>query len=107
MITVAIDFDDTITAIPEAVAVFVNALIDGGHRPIVVTRRYDTEENRKDLQSFLDEHAIKVACVVFAGQFAKQVAANQAGESVDIWMDDSPETIAPRAMRVLKRPLRR
>ena len=100
MITVAIDFDGTLTAIPAEFASFVKLLKTSGHRAIVVTRRYDTEENQADVAKFLTANEINTDRVIFAGSQQKQLAANAAGESVAIWIDDTPSTIPIR--RVVK-----
>lgn len=99
MITIAIDFDGTLTAIPAEIATFVDAVKASGNRCIVVTRRYDTEENQTGVAEFLQANGIAVDRVIFAGSQQKQAAANQAGETVVIWMDDTPGSIPIRRVQ--------
>jgi hypothetical protein len=99
MITIAVDFDGTITAIPAEIASFVDAVKASGNRCIVVTRRYNTEENQTDVAEFLKTNAINADRVIFAGALQKQAAANQAGETVSIWMDDTPGSIPIRRVQ--------
>jgi hypothetical protein len=99
MITIAIDFDGTITAIPAEIATFIDTVKASGNRCIVVTRRYDTEENQLDVAEFLTANAINTDRVIFAGSMQKQAAVNQAGETVAIWMDDTPGSIPIRRVQ--------
>ena len=93
MKTISIDFDGTLTDIPEALALLAASLKSQGHRVIVITRRYETEENQAEVSRYLADNKIAVDRVVFAGPLCKKIAASIVGESVDIWVDDKPESI--------------
>jgi hypothetical protein len=100
MKTISIDFDGTMTDIPEALAVLASSLRATGHRVILTTRRYDTEENKEAVATLLETHAIELDRVIFAGPLCKRLAVAGAGEAVDIWIDDQPESIvAMKPMR--------
>ena len=93
MKTISIDFDGTLTDIPEALALLAASLKSQGHRVIVITRRYETEENQAEVSQYIVDSKIAVDRVVFAGPLCKRTAASIVGESVDIWVDDKPESI--------------
>ena len=67
-----------------------------------ITRREDNEKNREELRlAFAD---LELADLILAGpERQKRDAAAAAGLTVDIWIDDRPETIPgqpePRALR--------
>lgn len=104
MKTISIDFDGTLTDIPEALAALALALRATGHRVILTTRRYDTEENQKAVTALLATHSIELDRVIFAGPLSKRLAVAGAGETVDIWIDDQPESIVTmQAMRPMSK----
>ena len=88
MKTISIDWDDTYTADPQLFSSMVADIKLSGHRVGVVTRRYDTQENRSEIES-----AESWDFVVFAGSLNKRAAAESNGIAVDIWIDDKPATI--------------
>ena len=88
--TISIDWDDTYTADPETFAGIVEDLREAGHQVGVITRRYDTIENRIEISKAEAEFDF----MLFAGAASKQEAAEAAGITVDIWIDDKPQTIA-------------
>jgi len=111
MKTISIDFDGTLTDIPEALALLAASLKSQGHRVIVITRRYETEENQAKVYRHIVDNKIAVDRVVFAGPLCKRTAASMVGESVDIWIDDQPESITrtmplPTAAQARKRSKR-
>lgn len=93
MKTISIDFDGTLTDIPEALSAMVASLRTSGHRVIVTTRRYKTDESAAEVDELLQRHSIEVDRIIFAGPLSKRMAVASIGESVDIWVDDKPESI--------------
>lgn len=91
-ITVAIDYDRTWTADPEAFAAFANLLRRRGHRVIIVTARVSGHgEVERECGSHVDR-------VLFSGAGYKREHAVANGETVQIWIDDMPETIGTEPM---------
>jgi ribonucleotide monophosphatase NagD (HAD superfamily) len=87
MITVAIDYDGTWTADPEAFAAFANLLRKRGHRVIIVTARATNyAEVVKAVGKSVDR-------VIGTSGAAKRSYCEACGESVSIWIDDMPEMI--------------
>lgn len=99
---ISIDYDKTFTAAPGLWRSFIADATARGNRVCCITRRADDEKNREELRlAFAD---LDVAQVLLAGpERQKRQAATEAGLAVDIWIDDSPETIPaqpePRAVR--------
>lgn len=97
MKTWAFDYDDTITADIYEVTRFMANLDAKGHTVIIVTQRcakYEAEL-REALRGYLWELPI-----VWAAGKGKREAAEEAGYSVDVWMDDYPEAVTePRRYR--------
>jgi len=83
---IGIDYDETFTADPRAWRETMAVLRRHGHEFICVTRRNQPPAD--------DEPPIPCA-IVCAGDQWKKVAAERAGYSVDIWIDDLPQLIAP------------
>lgn len=100
-LTIAIDFDGTFSADPPLWAVFTFYAVARGHRVVLVTGRSDhvmySDPGRhwgNEVRGLLAEHAVDdLLPVVFAGGRPKRVAALAAGYTVDIWIDDQPESV--------------
>ena len=88
--TIAIDYDGTYTADPALWCRFIAEAEAAGHRVYIVTCRRDTDENREE---------VCVECLpkyrhLFTSLAAKQWYCQQRGISIDVWIDDEPETIS-------------
>lgn len=102
-LTISIDYDQTYTAAPGLWRSFIADATGRGNRVVCITRREDNEKNREELRlAFAD---VELSQLILAGpERQKRDAAAAAGLTVDIWIDDSPQTIPshpePRALRV-------
>jgi uncharacterized protein (DUF362 family) len=92
---ISIDYDDTYTTHPSAWQCVIRVLKNAGHRVIMVSSRRNTIENRDEIKDNLPEDLCEV--VLLVNHEPKRKAAKKAGWNVDIWIDDSPETIASKA----------
>ena len=93
-LTVSIDFDGTFAADPAMWTEFVKSCREAGNNVLMITRREDTPENREHVSRVLGEAEPLLDTVIFAGLGkAKKQAAEEAGVSVDIWVDDVPSTV--------------
>ena len=93
-LTISIDFDQTFTAAPGLWRSFIADAVSRGSRVVCVTRREDTPENRDAISSSFGDTYNALGGLVLCGPSAqKRDAAEAAGLSVDIWIDDTPETI--------------
>lgn len=93
-LTVSIDFDGTFAADPAMWTDFVKSCREAGNNVLMITRREDTPENREHVSRVLGEAEPLLDTVIFAGLGkAKKQAAEEAGVSVDIWIDDVPSTV--------------
>lgn len=93
-LTVSIDFDGTFAADPAMWTEFVKSCREAGNNVLMITRREDTPENREHVSRVLGEAEPLLDAVIFAGLGkAKKQAAEEAGVSVDIWVDDVPSTV--------------
>lgn len=92
---VGMDFDDTYTADPEAMDAVISALIQHGHRVVIVTGRGD--HHRPLAESVMRSRWDGEVAVVRANRnpLGKYVAALEAGYEVDVWIDDEPWGITP------------
>jgi len=101
-LTISIDYDQTFTAAPGLWRSFIADATSRGNRVVCITRREDSEQNREELRlAFAD---LELADLILAGpEKQKRDAAAAAGLTVDIWIDDRPETVPgqpePRAVR--------
>ena len=85
---VAIDYDDTYSAMPEVFNVFIRSLKSAGHRPIIVTAR--PEMYRNDIEDALIEH-IDPSDIYCTNLSAKQeYMINNHNIFPHIWIDDYP-----------------
>ena len=93
-ITVSIDFDGTFSADPPMWAKFIQSCIDAGNRVLMITRREDTPENHEYVSKTLGDAEALLDRVIFCGLGkSKSQAADEAGVSVDVWIDDVPSTV--------------
>lgn len=91
-LTIAIDFDNTLTAAPVMWSMFIRLAKVHGHRVCVVTARRETQENVGLIDAFMQQHR----CVVplyFTSLGSKLDAMRERGVNVDIWIDDDPERL--------------
>lgn len=91
-LTIAIDFDGTITACPELWAKVIALMEADGHRVVMVTCRSDSEANVNFVREYLRRYGI-VLPMLFTSNGSKIEAAKERGWDVDIWCDDQPHTI--------------
>ena len=104
-LTISIDFDQTFTAAPGLWRSFIADATARGSRVVCITRRDDTQDNRDAITSAFGDVYNALGGLVLCGPSAqKRDAAEAAGLTVDIWVDDTPETIPsagePRAVKV-------
>jgi HK97 family phage prohead protease len=93
-LTISLDFDRTFTAAPGLWRSFVVDAVARGHRVVCITRREDTEENRAALAGGFGDVFEALGGVLLCGpETRKRSAAEAAGLTVDVWIDDSPEMI--------------
>lgn len=93
-LTISLDFDQTFTAAPGLWRSFIADATARGSRVVCVTRREDTPENRDAITTAFGDLYDALGGLVLCGPSAqKRDAAEAAGLSVDIWIDDTPETI--------------
>lgn len=88
--TIAIDYDGTYTADPILWNSFIEIAVLRGHRVFCVTCRPQPEDWR--------EHDLVLMPVpksrhVFTDRAAKRWYCENLGLSIDVWIDDMPETI--------------
>jgi uncharacterized protein len=99
---ISIDYDRTFSAAPGLWRSFIEDATNRGNRVICVTRREPSDENRETLRTAFA--GVDVSEVILCGaQQQKRQAAEASGLQVDIWIDDSPETIpAAEATRAIE-----
>jgi hypothetical protein len=96
-LTISIDFDRTFSADPELWGQFAREAVSQGNVVVMITRREDTPEDRAKIEETLGEYFDAFSMIVLAGgSRQKEEAASEAGIKVDIWIDDSPQTISSR-----------
>lgn len=83
---IALDFDDTYTADRELWDRFIADAKERGHTVWIVTARRNTEENA----AIVD---VPSCPVVFTALASKTWTMEQRGVTIDIWIDDDPETL--------------
>ena len=88
-LTIAIDFDNTWTADPDAWYAFYVIMRDRGHQVIIATGR---SERSDDMDRFPLPEGMPV---IFCGRGYKEPATRAAGYHVHIWIDDLPCFIQP------------
>ena len=91
--TYAIDYDGTWTSDPIAFRAFATLLRRRGHKVVIVTARVSGQgEVREACMEYVDD-------IVWSTGMPKREAAERAGFTVKVWIDDMPEMIVrgPRA----------
>ena len=100
---ISIDFDQTFTAAPGLWRSFIADAVSRGNRVCCITRREDTDENRAAVRDAFGDSFDGLSALVLCGPGEqKRAAAQAAGLEVDIWIDDTPETIPESAARSIK-----
>lgn len=89
---IALDFDMTLTELPTAFKQFIETVEADGHKVWLVTARRDTEENREIVREFMKDYGIRIPAI-FTGLASKTHHMKERGIKIDIWIDDSPETL--------------
>ena len=93
--TISIDFDRTFAADPALWGEFAEDAAENGNTVVMVSRRPDTSENQQIVRETLGEWAGYFSQVLLVGDRMKDEAAKEAGVNVDVWVDDSPQTVKP------------
>ena len=101
--TVSIDFDRTFAADPPLWGEFARKAVSDGNTVVMISRRPDTPEDRQTVTDTLGDYADAFSQVLLiGGDTLKDDAAKAAGISVDVWVDDSPQTVKKRSRRKKK-----
>jgi len=92
--TISVDFDRTFEADPQMWGEFARKAVADGNTVVMISRR--PEADRQTVADTLGEYADAFSQVLLVGgDTLKADAAQAAGISVDVWVDDSPQTIKP------------
>jgi hypothetical protein len=92
--TICIDFDQTYSRNPAMWDQLLEAAEIAQVEVICISRRDDTPENRQTIRAaFGDDFTVLSALILCGPNTQKQDAAKAAGFAVDIWIDNTPETI--------------
>ena len=95
-LTISIDFDRTFAADPSLWGEFARQAKADGNTVVMVSRREDTPEDRQTVTDTLGDYADAFSQVMLVGgDTLKDDAAKAAGIDVDVWVDDSPQTVKP------------
>jgi len=96
--TISIDFDRTFAADPQLWGAFAAKSVAEGNTVVMISRRPDTPEDRQTVTETLGDYAPAFSQVLLVGgETMKADAAQAAGISVDVWVDDSPQFIRSEA----------
>ena len=91
-LTLSIDFDRTFAADPALWGEFARKAVADGNTVVMISRR--PEEDRATVMETLGDYADAFSQVLLiGGDTLKGDAAAAAGIEVDVWVDDSPQTI--------------
>lgn len=82
-LTLALDYDGTVTADPGLWAGFIELARARGHRVAIVTMRYPDEAIDPAI-------AARAWRVIYTGRRAKAAHLAGRGIAIDIWIDDNP-----------------
>jgi hypothetical protein len=85
-VTIAFDFDGTITADPATMIAAMRLFRDAGWTVIVATLRGEHERNDAVQRLLAGEFP-----VVYSNCKVKQSACRAAGYTVNVWVDDTPQ----------------
>lgn len=92
--TICIDFDGTYARNPAMWDELLCAAEIAQVEVICISRRDDTPDNRQAIRAaFGDDFQILSALILCGPNTQKQDAAKAAGFAVDVWIDNTPETI--------------
>ena len=92
--TISIDFDETFSKDPTLWGEFAAKSAADGNTVYMITRREDTPENQAEIEETIGQYADAFTDVLLIGAaMQKEDGAKAAGIAVDVWIDDSPETI--------------
>jgi HK97 family phage portal protein len=92
-LTISIDFDRTFAADPALWGEFARKAVADGNTVVMVSRRPDTADDRQTVTSTLGDYAAAFSRVLLVGDRLKDEAAREAGVTVDVWVDDSPQFV--------------
>jgi HK97 family phage portal protein len=105
-LTISIDFDRTFAADPALWGEFARKSASDGNTVVMISRR--PEEDRQVVTDTLGEYADAFSQVLLVGgDTLKADAAQAAGIDVDVWVDDSPQTITDEPAPAPKKRSRR
>jgi hypothetical protein len=91
-LTISIDYDRTFSADPALWGAFAKNAAASGNTVVMVSRR--PEADRQIVADALGEYAPAFSQVLLVGpERLKEQAAQEAGITVDVWVDDSPQFI--------------
>lgn len=88
-LTFCLDFDGTFTADVELWTKWIEMAQSRGHRVICITGRRELFENRRELDDALPDNVD----IFFSYDMPKMDYAEDAGITVDVWIDDWPSLI--------------
>jgi hypothetical protein len=88
MLTVAVDYDDTITADADLWRQVIAMFKSRGWVVVIVTDRRQTFDNRREI-----EQCVQGVPIYFAYDQPKRDYMESLGINVDIWIDDTPDMI--------------
>jgi len=104
--TISIDFDRTFAADPAMWGEFARKAVADGNTVVMISRR--PESDRQVVTDTLGEYADAFSQVLLVGgDTLKADAAQAAGIDVDVWVDDSPQTITDAPLPETKKRSRR
>ncbi len=96
--TISIDFDRTFSADPQMWGEFAKKAVADGNTVVMISRR--PESDREEVISSLGDYAESFSQVLLVGgETLKADAADAAGIHVDVWVDDSPQTITDKQVK--------
>lgn len=87
--SIALDFDDTVTACPLLWRLFLSSCRYVGADVKLVTFRWD-KGNNDDIEAFAKQHSIPI---IYCNGLQKKQVCHDLGWSPDIWIDDMPMLI--------------
>ena len=100
--TVSVDFDRTFSADPQMWGEFAKKAVADGNTVVMISRR--PESDREEVIASLGDYAESFSRVLLVGgDTLKADAADAAGINVDVWVDDSPQTITDKPVKRSRR----
>ncbi len=85
-LTIGLDWDQTISADVDFWFEFIDLAIKHGHKVLIVTCRRGDEEDVQECRHH-------IAPTYFTAGSSKSWYMEQEGVKIDIWVDDSPESV--------------